>query len=352
MAKGTIIGGGSYITGGAQHFVLSQVDLDGDAPEPEMVDVTFLVHGVAIDPSDRRRAACFEKHGPGACLVDLAEGVRLQSIATAPNRHFYGHGTFSADGSLLYATESVLDADRRGALIVRDGKTFEELGELPTHGTAPHDCVMVDDGAVMVVTNGGGPLRSGAKPSVTFLDLEGGRLLEKIELGQGRYNAGHLAITARGDIALVSAPREGLPSGSPGLGAVSLKPSGKPLVTVRKPRKIVERMKGETLSVAVHEPSGSVMATHPEGDMVTRWDLSTGRLLKRYDDFEGPNGVCLTLDEAHFVVSHVCEGRAGLSLVDARSTTQDPEIAVPSAMISGSHLFVHEGFHGAPASPS
>ena len=173
------------------------------------------------------------------------------------------------------------------------------------------------------------------------------RLLDKIELGQGRYNAGHLAITTKGDIALVSAPREGLPSGSLGLGAVSLKPSGKPLVTVRKPRKVVERMKGETLSVAVHEPSGAVMATHPEGDMVTRWDLETGRLLKRYDDFEGPNGLCLTLDEAFFVVSHVREGRAGLSLVDAGSSTQDPEIAVPSAMISGSHLFVHEGFQGA-----
>lgn len=347
MAKGTIIGGGSYVTGGVQHFVLSRVDLDREAPEPDMVDVTFLVHGVAVDPRERRRAACFEKHGPGACLVDLQQGEVLRTIPTLANRHFYGHGSFSADGALIYATESYLDDDRRGALIVRDATTLDELGELPTYGTAPHDCVMIDDGAVMVVTNGGGPLRGGAKPSITFVDLKSERLLDTIELGQGRYNAGHLAITSTGDIALVSAPREGLPAGSPGLGAVSLKPKNEPLVTMRKPKKVVERMKGETLSVAVHEPTGAVMATHPEGHMVTRWDLSTGKLLKRYDDFEGPNGVCLTLDDAFFVVSHVHEGRAGLSLVDARSTTQDPEIAVPSAMISGSHLFVHEGFQGA-----
>ena len=80
--------------------------------------------------------------------------------------------------------------------------------------------------------------------------------------------------------------------------------------------------------------------------MVTRWDLETGRLVKRYD-LEGPNGVCLTLDEAYFVVNHVHQGRAGLSLVDATSIAQVPEIAVPSAMISGSHLFVHEGFQRA-----
>ena len=361
MAKGTIIGGGSYLTGGVQHFVLSQVDLDVEGePEAALVDVAFLVHGVSIDPNDRTRAACFEKHGPGACLVNLAEQKALQAIPTPSNRHFYGHGSFSRDGSLLYATESYLDDDRRGALIVRDATTLEELGELPTYGTAPHDCVLIDDGAVMVVTNGGGPLRGGAKPSITFVDLKDERLLERIELGQGRYNAGHLAITSAGDIALVSAPREGLPSGSRdstgpnsrgpnsrGLGAVSLKPKGKPIVTMRKPKNVVERMKGETLSVAVHEPTGHVMATHPDGDMLTRWDLLTGTLLKRYDDFEGPNGVCLTLDEAHFVVSHVHEGRAGLSYVDATSTTQVPEIAASNAMISGSHLFVHEGFQGA-----
>jgi len=349
MAKGTIIGGGSYLTGGVQHFVLSLVDLDATAPEAELVDVTFLVHGVSIDPDDRTRAACFEKHGPGACLVDLAKHEVIRAIPTAPNRQFYGHGAFSKDGSLLYATESYLDDDRRGALIIRDAKTLEELGELPTYGTAPHDCLLVDDGAGMVVTNGGGPLRGGAKPSITYVDLNDQRLIERIELPQGRYNAGHLAITRDGDLALVSAPREGLPSRSPGLGAVSLKPAGKPIVTMRKPKKVVERMKGETLSVAIHEPSRAVMATHPEGNMVTRWSLDTGQLLHRYDDFEGPNGVCLTLDEAQFVVSHVVAGRAGLSFVDATSATQDPEIAVPNAMISGSHLFVHEGLGGAPS---
>ena len=43
-------------------------------------------------------------------------------------REFYGHGAFSPDGSTLYATESIIDEDYRGVVVVRDAKTLEEIG--------------------------------------------------------------------------------------------------------------------------------------------------------------------------------------------------------------------------------
>lgn len=338
--RGTIIGGGSFFREGVKEHVLAMVDLDAEEPKARLLAMRFLAHGVCIDPQHPDRAVVFEKKGPGACYVDLRAIRVIAPIPTPAERHFYGHGAYSADGTLLYATESYLDDDFRGALVVRDAKTFAELGTVPTFGAAPHDCMLLDDGRTMVVTNGGGPLRGGARPSVTYVDVTAEKLLEKVELKAGRFNAGHIAMTSRGDFALVSAPREGLPPRSPRLGAVSLKPAGKPIETVSKPKAICERMKGETLSVLIDERDGTVIATHPEGDMVTMWQLETGKLIRKYDELHDPRGVALTLDRRHYVVSHLDGTAAVLSLLSTESRELDQRVM--HSFTSGSHIFVHD----------
>jgi hypothetical protein len=200
--------------------------------------------------------------------------------------------------------------------------------------------MLLDDGKTMVVTNGGGPLRGGARPSVTYVDVAAEKLLDKVELKPGRFNAGHIAMTRRGDFALVSAPREGLPPRAPRVGAVSLKPAGKPIETMSKPKAVCERMKGETLSVLIDERDGTVLATHPEGDMVTMWQLDSGKLIRKYDEFHDPRGVALTLDQRHYVVSHLDGAAAVLSLVSTE--TREMEERVMHSFTSGSHIFVHD----------
>ncbi|HRI53565.1 MAG TPA: DUF1513 domain-containing protein, partial [Pseudomonadota bacterium] len=214
--KGHLLGGGSYIAEGRQRFALAVIDLDAAAPMAELIAIPFLAHGIAIDPGDPSRAVLFEKKGPGACLVDLRTRALLRPIETAASRRFYGHGAFSADGALLYATESLVDRDFAGALVVRDAQTFAELGALPTHGVAPHDCQLIDQGRTMVVTNGGGSIsdnsNGNALPAVCYIDLQSERLLERVELASPQFNTGHLFATAAGDLAVVSAPRDGLPN--------------------------------------------------------------------------------------------------------------------------------------------
>jgi hypothetical protein len=344
VRRGHVIGGGAYVKRGEseRHHVLAIVDLDADTPSPELISIGFLGHGVSIDPRDPSKAAVFEKKGPGACYVDLKQRRQIAPITTAQGRHFYGHGAYSADGSLLYATESVLDDDHRGILAVRDAQSFAALGTMPTYGASPHDCLLIDGGATMVVANGGGDLRGGAKPCVCYVDVQSEKLLERIELGAGRFNTGHLALSAAGGLAVVSAPRDGLPSASAKLGAVSLKPKGRPITTMRKPKAVVANMKGETLSVAIYEPQAVVMATHPEGDMMTLWDMASGHLLKRYRDFSGPRGVCLTLDQRCYVVSHLVQGRACITLVSTETREPLPETLIDPSFTSGSHVFVHD----------
>ena len=324
--KGVVLGGGSYISAGKVDFALAIIDLDAAAPEAELLSLGFLAHGLTIDPLDATRAALFEKQGPGACVVDLARRRVVAPIPTTPTRKFYGHGAFSSDGSLLYATESLVDRAFEGALVVRDARTLAELGLVPTHGVAPHDCQLIDDGTTMVVANGGGPL-DGAAPSVTFVDLASGRLLE------------HVAVTPGGDLAVVSAPRDGSPNPNRELGAVTLRPRGGDAVTMDRPAQVVQRMLGETLSVVVHEVDGVVLATHPLGDCVSMWRLADASFLGTLE-LSGPRGVAISLDGAWSLVSHMA-GRS-VRLTAFSTTTSEPVgVYVDPSFTSGSHIHVH-----------
>jgi hypothetical protein len=327
---------------GGERFVVAIIDLDTDEPSPRLIDVGFLGHGVAVNPARRELAAVFEKKGPGGCLVDLRAGEQLRPIPTAKNRQFYGHGAYSADGALLYATESVLDDGLRGVLVVRDANTLEELGEVATFGTAPHDCQLLPDGRTMMVANGGGKIRSGAMPSVVFLDVESEALLERIDLVEERFNAGHVARTAAGDVAVVSAPRDGLPNPLRQLGGVTLVPRGKPPMAIKRPTSTTDRMVGEALSVAIYEPERRVIATHPYGNMVSMWRLDDGALLGTLDDFVEPRGVALTLDQEWLVLSHRLGRSVTITLLSTSDLSGKPARRVDPSYTSGSHLFSHD----------
>jgi len=109
-----------------------------------------------------------------------------------------------------------------------------------------------------------------------------------------------------------------------------------------EPAAVTARMRAETLSVAIHEPTRTVLATNPEGNIATLWDLDGGGYLKHFD-FDYPRGAAITLDGGSFVV---CLGKAGgvSSLVRIDPNTRE-QIAGSSRTrigIGGSHLFSYD----------
>ena len=337
--KGHILGGGGFMADGAPRYVLAMIDLDAAEPELEMIDLPFLAHGLVADPKNPQRAAVFEKKGPGACVVDLKARTVVQAIATPRSRRFYGHGAFSTDGALLFATESLVDRQNEGVLVIRDAQTLRELGVLPTHGTAPHDCQLIDGGQTMVVANGGGDITGGAPASVTYVDLKSERLLDRVLLDSPRFNTGHIAVTARGDLAVVSAPRDGLPSPNQQLGAVTMRPFGGPVTTVKEPASVVQRMLGETLSVFVNETDRVVLATHPLGNCVSMWQLDDGAFLGTIE-LSGPRGITMSLDRSWYLISHVAGSSVRLTAYSA-ATRKPVGFHVDPSFTSGSHVFAH-----------
>ena len=75
---------------------------------------------------------------PGSFALAFDVQGRREPVlfTTPPNRHFYGHGVFSRDGRLLYATEH--DNETRDGLLGVYGATqgYKRIGEMPTSASA------------------------------------------------------------------------------------------------------------------------------------------------------------------------------------------------------------------------
>ena len=329
-----VLGGGSFVDPKdrkTQRFVFSAVELA--TARVSLIPTGFLPHGIALDPLRPTRIVAFEKIGPHSVEIDLASGEACREIPPADGRWFYGHGAFSADGKLLYSTETIR-AEGRGVVGIRDATSLDYLGEFPTYGENPHDCELIDSGSVLVITNGGGPAGSDMLPSVTYVEIASQRLLEKVDLPDPRFNAGHLAIPEMRGLVVVSAPRKGLAETD--LGAVSIRRPGEPLRTMIEPVDVAARMAGEALSVRVHEPSGIAAVTHPLGAMMTFWSLRDARLVKVLD-LPRARGLTLTLDGSRFVVSYGTT--AELALIDPATLELETAGGVSRSFLSGSHLF-------------
>lgn len=334
---GLILGPGMSLRpdGSPSHYI-SIVDLDALGDQDYVLNripMTFFGHGIVPNPIHPERASVFQKKGPSACEVDIKSLEVLRPIETVANRKFYGHGAYSPDGSLLYSTETVLDTDFTGVIAVRDAVSHQVLGEFPTFGSAPHDCQLIDDGKTMAITNGGGPL-GGAVPSVTYVDMQSEKLIDRLEFGSPLINAGHLAVSASGDLAVVSAQREGLKPRS-SIGGISLRPNGGQLRTMSKPGDVTSQLIGETLSVCIDEHHGVVAATTPLANSLTFWDMASTKFLQHISAVN-PRGVALTQNGRFFIVSYGKPPQISLLSSDSLTKAANPDLQLTG--MSGSHI--------------
>ncbi|MEM6497269.1 MAG: DUF1513 domain-containing protein [Pseudomonadota bacterium] len=134
--------------------------------------------------------------GNFAVAFDYKNARPPQIFTTPKDRHFYGHGVFSADGRLLYTTENDFE-NAAGIIGVYDvAAGFRRIGEHKSYGLGPHDIALLSDGRTLVVANGGIETHpdSGRRPlniatmqsSLAYIDRETGDLLERHELTGSR----------------------------------------------------------------------------------------------------------------------------------------------------------------------
>lgn len=124
----------------------------------EIIDLIALparAHGMAFSKATGKTVAFARRPGTYAMIFDPWNKGEPIVITAREGRHFYGHGTFSPDGKLLYASENDFDANK-GMIGIYDARNrFTRIGEYETYGTGPHDMTVSDDGKLLIVANGG-----------------------------------------------------------------------------------------------------------------------------------------------------------------------------------------------------
>lgn len=265
------------------------VTLGADARRTTDASLPARGHAAAMS-QDRRTAVLFARRpGTFALVADMRDGKPVRQVNAQTGRHFYGHGVFSADGSLVYATENDFDAARGvvGVYDVRNG--YARLGELPSHGIGPHDIALSEDGETLIVANGGIETHPDAprvklnldsmRPSLAFIRRSDGSLIDEQVLTDDLHHLSirHLAQGAEGRIAVGLQAQVRTGSLTP-LVVLSHGP-GSGLQFLDMPPEVLKRMNGYCGSVAFDISGRFLAATSPRGGIAVFWDTQTGAFL-------------------------------------------------------------------------
>lgn len=253
-------------------------------------------HDIAFDPASGRCVAFARRPGSFAVVFDAAGRDEPYVLSAAPGRHFFGHGVFSADGALLYATENDYAAGQGviGLYDARDG--FRRLGEFPSGGLGPHELVWCADGRTLAVANGGLDTtpdaggrtdlnRAEMKASLSLVDADGGRLLAGHALGPSfaQLSIRHLAVDRTGAVWFGS-QHYGDPTELPPL-AGRLVPGRDPELFAL-PEELAPRAKNYVGSVAATADGSAVAFSAPKGGLVFAFEAGSGRFVGSADLFD------------------------------------------------------------------
>lgn len=243
--------------------------------------------------ADGRIAVAFSRRpGDYALVFDPLAGTALQLIPAAEDRNFCGHGAFTADGRLLFATEAI-GSTGDGVLGIYDAADgWKRVGEVPTHGLDPHEVRLMPDGRTLVVANGGILMRADMPrlklnipemdPSLVYLDTRDGSLVRQIrpaaELRQ--LSIRHIAIDRRGRVA-IAMQYEGPATDPVPLVALHDAPAGAgrlDYLPMPEDQRIAMR---QYCGSATMDGSGRYLAvSSPRGNRVLVWDMERLALVR------------------------------------------------------------------------
>lgn len=166
-------------------------------------------HDATISP-DRSTAVIFARRPDRfAMVLDLVNRKRVLVFTPPEDRHFYGHGFFSADGRTLFATENDFDGER-GVLGLYDATDgYRRIGEFDAGGIGPHQAMLMSDGRTIAIANGGLATHpdfprmklnlATMEPCLAYVDAQTGDLIDRAVLPASYHQMSIRHLTEAGD---------------------------------------------------------------------------------------------------------------------------------------------------------
>lgn len=250
------------------------------------IDLPERGHDITISREAGRGVVFARQPGTFAVVFDPAGREAPVTLTSVEGRHFFGHGVFSPDGRLLYATESDFEA-AQGVIGIYDATDgYRRLGEFPTYGTGPHEMLLMPDGVHFVVANGGiethpdfGRAELNLEtmdPSVVFIDRCDGRLVGQLRLPSGLHQLSirHMAIDGQGRV-WFGCQFKGAPSERPQL--VGYATLDGVIELVELPPETLGDLRNYVGSVAASADGTLVGVSSPEGNLLVAIDVEGRR---------------------------------------------------------------------------
>lgn len=301
-------------------------------------DLDCRAHDVIADPARRICAIVGRKPGPRALICDLVTGDLLQSLDPLPNCTFDGHGVFSADGRLLYTTQSEGKAQIGHVAVygLADGKILHSYS---SHGIEPHELLWSSDGASLIVGNGGILDRNSTEAiqsSLVWLDAGTGALQAKIVLDEDfeTLSLRHLARLQDGRV--VCGVQDQDPATDLRPLVVIADPAGA-LQFLEMPADIHRRLAGYIGSVALDPDGRFICATSPRGGLAAFWSAEDGRYLDAID-LPDTCGVAGGAEAGGFLLSSGHGARLAVQVDTAEGVSTAPQALRTDPLQWDNHL--------------
>ena len=239
-------------------------------------------HDIAQRPHTRQFVVFARRPGTWAIAVDSDHVANPQVITARADRHFFGHGLFSADGRLLYASENDIKSGD-GIIGIYDASGgYARIGEFKSGGIGPHDMCLLGDGRHMVIANGGLKtlLETGREilnsddiaPNLAMLDTASGKVDAVVELDRDykKLSIRHLARSNDDRIAFACQHQGDADELPPLVGVLGR--NGKARL-FDAPEEALARLNNYVGSVALDASGSVIAATSPVGGTAALWSI-------------------------------------------------------------------------------
>lgn len=224
---------------------------------------------------------------PGTfAVVFTPEGAGVKTITSPEGRHFFGHGVFSSDGKLLYATENDFE-NSQGVIGIYDASDgFRRIGEFSSGGMGPHDLLISPDGKMLCIANGGiethpdyGRTKlnlATMEPNLSWVDRDSGALIARHELPSDLHKLSlrHLAMGENGRVWVGGQFQGERNNRVPLLASAS---PGDDFAFAPLPEAMNARLAGYIGSLVSSPDGQQIMATSPVGNVAVFLDLPSGK---------------------------------------------------------------------------
>lgn len=280
---------------------------------PNTVLSGFRGHGVVLHPFKQSTVIMFARRPGTECIeVNYHTGMVSQSFQCAENRHLFGHGCFSGDGSVLFSVESDYQSGA-GKIGIRDSQNYQLLGEYESYGVGPHEIKMMPDGNTLVIANGGIQTHpdSGRKKlniesmqsSLIYLDSENGKKIAEFHVTESKASIRHVDVAIDGTVAIAMQVQRTAMGHDRTVALSAIQKPNKLIELLVGPEPLIVQMKDYMGSVTINNESRLAGFTSPRGNVVAFWHIDELKFVG-YHAFYDVCGIAVSSDQKRFIISN------------------------------------------------